>query len=163
MCQFAPDTPMLHICATLNNSAIKVLHANRADVGAKDGHGATALLWAALSNNVKGIKFLVAASCDPTERNVIGYALFIMASAAGYLEAMRELLQGTPRQDMDAALHAAMRHGEGGAAGFVSSLIEAGADVDHQQGMPFFSSLGILLSGLSMRHPCCLQLVPART
>ena len=108
---------------------------------------------------MKGIKFLVAASCDPTKRNVIGYALLIMASAAGYLEAMRELLQGTPRQDMDAALHAA----KGGAARFVSSLIEAGADVDHQQGMPFFSCLGILRSGLSMRHPCCLQLVPART
>ena len=153
MCHFAPDTPILHISASLtNNGAIKVLLANRADVDAKDGYGATALLWAALSNNVEGIKSLVAASCDPTERNMIGYTPFIMASAAGSLQAMGELLKGTPREDMDLALHAAMRHGEGGTARVVSTLIEAGADVDHQQSTPFFSSLGILFSGLSMRH-----------
>ncbi|CAE6966019.1 KIDINS220 [Symbiodinium sp. CCMP2456] len=112
MCHFAPDAPILHTCATLtNSSAIKVILANRVDVGAKDGYGATAVLWAALSNNVEGIKFLVAASCDPTERNMIGYTPYIMASAAGYREAMRELLQGASRQDMDVAMARVARQG----------------------------------------------------
>ena len=52
--QFGQDTPLLHMCAFLtNNEALRVLISSRADVAARDGFGATALVWAAFSNNVE--------------------------------------------------------------------------------------------------------------
>ena len=151
--QFAPHTPLLHICSFLtNNDAIKVLLSNRADVNAKDGYGATALLWTAISNNVEGLKLLISAGCDPKQANFLGYCPFIMASAAGSVETMRELLQVSPRQEVDRALHAALLHGDGGTAAVVSTLIHAGADVDHQLSTPLLSPLGVMFAGLSLRH-----------
>ena len=75
----------------------KVLISNRADVLARDGYGASALPWAAFSDNVEGIRVLIAAGCDPTQADMLGYYPFTLASSAGSVASMKELLPYTPR------------------------------------------------------------------
>ena len=69
------NCPLLHVCSYLShNEAIRFLINHGADVKAKDGYGATALPWAAFSDNVEGIRVLIAAGCDPKEADMLGYA-----------------------------------------------------------------------------------------
>ncbi|CAE7630980.1 Ankk1, partial [Symbiodinium pilosum] len=150
--QFGQDTPLLHMCAFLtNNEALRVLISSRADVAARDGFGATALVWAAFSNNVEGIKALWAAGCDPAAVNMLGYSPFRVASAVGRVDAMNELLPHTSKEEINLALHAAMLQG-GGSAEVMSTLLRVGAEVDFKLNMPLISPLGIWFGCLSLRH-----------
>ena len=150
--QFGQETPVVHMCAFLmNNEGLRVLISSNPDLAARDGFGATAHHWAAFSNNVEGIKALCAAGCDPTAANMLGYSPFRVASAVGCVDAMKELVPHTSKEEIDLALHAAMLQG-GGSAEVMSTLISLGANIDYQLNMPLFSPLGIWFGCLSLRH-----------
>ena len=122
----------------------------RADVHAKDGFSATALQWAAFSNNVEGVKVLCAAGCDPTAVNVIGHSPFTVAGAAGNVDVMKSLLPHTTKQELDNVLHAAMLQG-GSSAEALSMLIDLGADASRVLLKEWFLASSQLALSLNLR------------
>jgi len=151
---FSAGTRIVHMCALLrHNDALRLLIGARADLQAKDGWQASAIHWAALAGNAEGIQILRSAGCSPTDANLLGYLPFTLASmsTSNTVATMQELLEDTPASEIDLTMFGAMLHGDLSAE-VVSALIDAGADVNHQLSLPFFSALGVLFAGYSLKH-----------
>ncbi|CAE7340069.1 Ankrd17 [Symbiodinium microadriaticum] len=151
---FNAGTRIVHMCAHLrHNDALRLLIGARADLQTKDGWEASAIHWAALAGNAEGIQILRSAGCSPTDANLLGYLPFTLAamSPSNTVATMQELLQDTPSSEIDLTIFCAMLHANLSAE-VVSLLIDAGADVNHRLSVPFFSALGVLFAGYSLKH-----------
>ena len=113
-----------------HNDAAKLLICARARL---DGGTAPAMIIAATSNNVDGIRLLRASGGDPLAKNVFGVSALVSAAGFGSLAAMEELLEQAQHspQELGKALFDAMTI-RGGSAKLVERLVGLRADVDFQ-------------------------------
>ena len=90
-----------------HNDAAKLLICARARL---DGGTAPAMIIAATSNNVDGIRLLRASGGDPLAKNVFGVSALVSAAGFGSLAAMEELLEQAQHspQELGKALFDAM-------------------------------------------------------
>ena len=75
----------------------------------------------------------------------------LSGTVKSFCSSRKELLEDTPASEIDLTMFGAMLHGDLSAE-VVSALIDAGADVNHQLSLPFFSALGVLFAGYSLKH-----------
>lgn len=147
------NTSVLSICAFLkHNEAMKVLLAARADVGAKDSYGGTAMHRASSGNNQEGIQILLAHGASATVPAMTGHLpfLFTIHGGTGGMAVLKELLPYTPQPDIAHCLNAVFLLG-GGDPAVVATLIAAGADVNSQKHKQH-TILDILMKYYKMRH-----------
>lgn len=149
---FMAGTGVPHMCAFLgHNEALRFLIDERADLGKKDAIHATPLHWAAIGSNLEGLDTLLNAGCNVHEPNILGHSPFELACMSDSTSCMRELLPYVTKHTVSLGLHATFIHG-GSSANMVQALIDANADVNHQQAVPTFSVLGAVFGVLSMKQ-----------
>ncbi|CAE7940836.1 unnamed protein product, partial [Symbiodinium necroappetens] len=123
----------LHLCALFcNNDAMKILISGRGDVLARDRRVATPLHWANVSNNVEGIKTLLAATADPTLLDRVGCAF-------------------ASREAVMSALHLGAGL-TGSNAQFIATLVRAGADVNEVAPLSDALEFKMLMAALRLKH-----------
>ena len=76
-----------------SNEVMKLFLSHRANVNARDGHGATALVMATWSDNVEGVRILCQGKVDPNIKNWPGMHALTNAAGEYSLSVMRELHQ----------------------------------------------------------------------
>ena len=135
-----------------HNDAARLLICARAQL---DGGTAPAMIIAATSNNVEGIRLLRASGGDPLAKNLFGVSALVSAAGFGSLAAMEELLaqaQHSPHELGKALLDSMAICG--GSAELVQRLVGLRADVDFQCDIRRdLSRLGrLLVAAQSLKH-----------
>ena len=134
---FSKRLPVLHLAATRrSNEVMRLLLSEKAKVNARDGIYATALTWAALSDNAAGARILLEAGLDPAIKSLaVGVSPFRTACIVGSPALMKEMLRVIPEKvSLRFALHSALAFS--GNSATISCLIEASADVNEQLRIP---------------------------
>lgn len=153
----------LHNAAEQNDAARVIrLLAEGAQIDARDGSGATALLAATHANAVDAAKILIEAGSDVNAKDNINDSPYLYAGARGHLEILRMTLahgadlESTNRYGGTALIPAAER----GHVEAVRALIEAGVDVDHVNNLHWTALLeAIILGDGGARHRQIVELL----
>eukprot|EP00438_Fugacium_kawagutii_P006767 Skav201392 [mRNA] locus=scaffold296:174361:176130:+ [translate_table: standard] len=134
-----------------NNEVVKFLLARRANVNARCVNSATALIWAACTDNVAAVRILYEAKADVRMKVFPGNSPFRVACSMGSVKAMKEILMTFPRVSLRFCLHCALvAFGNGDT---VSALIDASADINEQLRIPMSRfTWWSLLKTLHARH-----------
>eukprot|EP00439_Symbiodinium_sp_Y106_P035352 s7135_g4.t1 len=141
--------PVLSICAFFHqNAALRLLIEAKAKV---DSGWNPPISAAATTDNAEGIRVLCEAGNSPTAANSFGMSPLEIASGAGAVACMDELVSRMQEVDTSRALHFAMWY-RGGAEEVISRLISVRADLDGQLKMPTASLLSISCASLSLQH-----------
>ncbi|CAE7595601.1 ANK2 [Symbiodinium sp. CCMP2456] len=141
--------PVTSICAFFHqNAALRLLIEARARV---DSGWNPPISAAATTDNAEGIRVLCEAGNSPTAKNSFGMSPLEIASGAGAVACMDELVGRMDEVDTSRALHFAMWY-RGGAEEVISRLISVRADLDGQLKMPAASLLSIGCANLSLQH-----------
>jgi ankyrin repeat protein len=134
-----------------NNAAdlIRRLLAEGAEIEARNGDGATALLVATHANAVDAARVLIEAGADVNARDRIDDSPYLYAGARGHLEILKLTLahgadlKSTNRYGGTALIPASER----GHVETVRTLIEAGVDVDHVNKLNWTALLEAIILG----------------
>jgi len=126
-----PDLRLIHAAKAQDESAIRSLLKQHADVNAPQGDGATALHWAAYANNLTIADLLIRAGARVNASNDLGSTPLHLACNNGSAEMVKRLLAG------GADANAKLLNGEtvlmtcarAGNADAVKQLLVRGADV----------------------------------
>ena len=153
----------LHNAAKQNDAALVIrLLADGAEIDARDGSGATALLAATHANAVEAARILIQAGSDVNAKDNINDSPYLYAGARGHLEILRMTLthgadlKSTNRYGGTALIPAAER----GHVEAVRALIEAGTDVDHVNNLHWTALLeAIILGDGGARHRQIIELL----
>jgi ankyrin repeat protein len=144
-----PGTP-LHKAAEKNDAAlIARLLADGAQIDARDGSGATALLVATHANAIDAARALIEAGADVNAKDGINDSPYLYAGARGHLEILKLTLahgadlKSTNRYGGTALIPAAER----GHVETVRTLIEAGVDIDHVNNLNWTALLEAIILG----------------
>ena len=140
-----PFTSALTICSCFkHNDAARLLLSARAKV---DGGLLKPLEFAAVANNVEGIRLLCEARSDPSARTLLGFSPLETACCRGAEASMVEIVsqaeaRGLGPLDFSGALWCALAlKAEGGTADIVEWLLEQRADVNKSRDSWVHSSL----------------------
>lgn len=146
----------LHKAAAAGDAAtVKTLLARGADIDARDGSGATALLVATHANKVEAARVLIEAGADVNAKDNIEDSPYLYAGARGHLDILRLTLAH------GADLKSINRYGgtslipasERGPVETVDTLIKAGVAVDHVNRLGWTALLeAIILGNGGARH-----------
>ncbi|MCW5671406.1 MAG: ankyrin repeat domain-containing protein [Hydrogenophaga sp.] len=146
----AASVPALHAAASRNDvRAIRRLLAEGAQLDARDGSGATALLVATHTNQVEAARALIEAGADVNAMDRISDSPYLYAGARGHLAILKMVLlhgadlKSTNRYGGTALIPAAER----GHVETVRTLIEAGVAVDHVNRLGWTALLEAVILG----------------
>jgi ankyrin repeat protein len=153
----------LHNAAANDDAAqIKSLLASGADIEARDGTGATALLIATHGNRIEAARALIDAGADVNAKDGIQDSPYLYAGARGHLEILKMTLthgadlKSTNRYGGTALIPASER----GHVETVRTLIEAGVAVDHVNRLGWTALLeAIILGNGGERHQQIVDLL----
>lgn len=155
----------LHKAAAADDvAAIRQLLPSGAEIDARDGSGATALLVATHGNRVNAARALIEAGADVNAKDDIQDSPYLYAGARGHLEILKLTLAH------GADLKSVNRYGgtalipasERGHVETVDTLIKAGVDVDHVNRLSWTALLeAIILSDGGPRHLRIVELLVA--
>lgn len=147
--------PLIDAARRGGPQAVRALIEQKTDVNAKDGDGATALLWASYQDDLESVRLLIAAGADVNASNDLGATPLWAASQNGSVAIVRELLAA--KADPNAALLAGetplMVAARSGKAGVVELLLAKGAnpDVKATRGQT------ALMWAVAQRHPTVVK------
>eukprot|EP00438_Fugacium_kawagutii_P029311 Skav208010 [mRNA] locus=scaffold1203:336371:338146:+ [translate_table: standard] len=145
-------SPVLTVATVYHNTeAVKVVLASRANVNARCVRGATALIWAAGTDNLAAVHILCEAEAHVRMKVLPGISPFRMACSTGSVKAMKEIMTTFPAVSLRHCLHQALLFfGDGDT---VSALIDASADINEQFRIPMSRfTWWSLLKALHARH-----------
>jgi ankyrin repeat protein len=140
----------LHAAAENNDvAAIEKLLADGAEIDARDGTGATALLVAVHGNRIDAARALIDAGANVNAKDKIEDSPYLYAGARGHLEILKMILAH------GADLKSVNRYGgtalipasERGHVETVRTLIAAGVDVDHVNKLHWTALLEAIILG----------------
>ena len=132
-----------------HNDAAQLLVEGKAKIQER-GLVSPALHLAASTNNVEGIRLLLNARCDPSDKNFLGLSAAWGACDSNSLEALQELvIRGS---SIAGLLHATATSSRGGAPQTTRRLIELRADIDEQWQVQFLTPLGVFAALQSLRY-----------
>ncbi|CAE8744064.1 unnamed protein product, partial [Polarella glacialis] len=145
---------VLTFCAMFsNNTAMKLLIAEKADLDASDSFGVGALTMAGYGGNCEGIKILMDSSCNPELKDILGLSPIVPAcvwgrheSVAAFVEA-GVLVSGNHGMPL---LHASLLNK--GDPILVQRLLEARADIDEPLELPLFQGMSLALCVDSLQY-----------
>ncbi|CAE8728418.1 unnamed protein product [Polarella glacialis] len=145
---------VLTFCAMFsNNTAMKLLIAEKADLDASDSFGVGALTMAGYGGNCEGIKILMDSSCNPELKDLLGLSPIVPAcvwgrheSVAAFIEA-GVLVSGNHGMPL---LHASLLNK--GDPILVQRLLEARADIDEPLELPLFQGMSLALCVDSLQY-----------
>lgn len=140
----------LHKAAAADDAAeIAALLAKGAEIDARDGSGATALLVATHGNKVDAARALIEAGADVNAKDDISDSPYLYAGARGHLDILKlTLAHGADLKSINryggtALIPAAER----GHVETVDTLIKAGVDVDHINRLGWTAPLEAIILG----------------
>jgi ankyrin repeat protein len=140
----------LHAAAAVDDvAAIEALLSDGAQIDARDGTGATALLVATHGNRIDAARALIEAGADVNAKDRIEDSAYLYAGARGHLEILKLTLshgadlKSTNRYGGTALIPASER----GHVETVHTLIAAGVDVDHVNKLNWTALLEAVILG----------------
>ena len=155
----AADRPLADAARRGDRDAVRVLIGQGADVDARQGDGATALLWAAYRGDADVAGLLLDAGADVNAANDLGATPLWAAVGNGRAPLVARLLDAgadpdAPLLSGETPLMTAARVGAADAAGL---LLDAGADVDAAGAR----SQTALMWAAAQRHPAVVEVLLA--
>ncbi|CAE8692616.1 unnamed protein product [Polarella glacialis] len=150
---FNRDMSVLTLCAMFsNNTAMKLLIAEKADLDASDCIGVRALSAAGHGLNCEGIKILMESRCNPELKDLLGLSPVVPACVWGSHESVAAFIEaGVPVSGHGMPLlHASMMNK--GDPILVQRLLEARADIDEPLEFPLFQPMSLAFSVDSLQH-----------
>ena len=149
--------------AAANNAAATVsqLLAEGAEIDARNGSGATALLVATHANAVDAARVLIEAGADVNAKDRIEDSPYLYAGARGHLEILKlTLAHGADLKSTNRYGGTALFRPRSAAMSTVRTLIEAGVDVDHVNNLNWTALLeAVILGNGGPRHQQIVDLL----
>ncbi|CAE8595481.1 unnamed protein product [Polarella glacialis] len=145
---------VLTLCAMFsNNTAMKLVIAEKADLDASDCIGARALTMAGVGSNSEGIKILMNSGCNPALKDLFGLSPLIPACVWGAFESVSAFIEAgvliSENHGMP-LLHVSML--SKGDPMLVQRLLEARADINEPLELSWHHPMSLAFSFDSLNH-----------
>ena len=126
------DAPIVEAARKGDRAALRALVQQGADVNARAGDGATALLWASYHDDLESVQLLISKRADVNAANDIGATPLWAASRNGSVEVARALLAAKADPNIPLLLGETplITASRSGSAEVAEMLLTAGAEVD---------------------------------